>query len=177
MPCLCFRAGTFTPNLKHCCLELTAQRIFVTLWVMVNPKTSVSDALLTLRDHGGGWSSPALSTLVGQTACIYAVSGCDSAIHLADEINNAAVTIPRGIIWAWVLNFPLAIIMLLTYCVNVGSIEEALSGRYPPFVAVFENALHSPSAVTAFTTIILALLVMITISALAATSRQTFAFA
>lgn len=80
-------------------------------------------------------------------------------------------------VWAFVLSFPMAMIMLVTYSMNIGSLDEALSGRYPPFVAVFDNALHSRGAVTAFTTVILTLLVMITISALAATSRQTFAFA
>ena len=80
-------------------------------------------------------------------------------------------------VWAFVLNFPMALIMLVTFCVNVGSLDEALEGRYPPFVAVFANALPTSGALTAFTAVILVLLVMITISALAATSRQTFAFA
>lgn len=114
---------------------------------------------------------------MGQTACIYATSGSDSVIHLADEFDNPALTVPRGMVWAFLLNFPMALIMLVTYTVNLGSADQALRGRYPPFVAVFWNALQSRGAVMAFTVVILALLIMITISALATTSRQTFAFA
>lgn len=81
-------------------------------------------------------------------------------------------------LWAFALNFPLALITLTTYTVNAGPLDEALSGQYPPFVAVFANALmQSTGATTALTTVILALLVMVTISALAATSRQVVAFA
>lgn len=144
---------------------------------MVSPKTSASEAFLQLRDHRAAWSTPSLSALVGQTACIYATSGADAAIHLADEVSNPALTLPRGMVWSFALNFPLAVIMLVTYTVNMGSVEEALKGRYPPFVAVFADALSTSRAVTAFTCIILVLLVMITISALAATARQTLAFA
>lgn len=144
---------------------------------MIDPKTSVTEAFYTIRDNGGGWPSSSISAMVGQIACVYATCGCDSVVHLAGEVDNASLTIPRGMAWAFFLSFPMALIMLVTFCVNLGSMENALSGRYPPFVAVFENALQTRGAVTAFTVTILALLVMITISALAATSRQTFAFA
>jgi hypothetical protein len=83
--------------------------------------------------------------------------------------------------------------MLLTYCFNIGSVEEALKAPVPfgiqlsklryaqadlilP-VSVFQNAVETPKATTAFTVLVLILLTFITISALAAASRQTFAFA
>lgn len=44
-------------------------------------------------------------------------------------------------------------------------------------VYVLRNALADPGATVAFTVIILVLITMVTISSVASTSRQTFAFA
>lgn len=178
LSCVRCRAGLSKANVQ-CTHDRATERlkIFVTLWVMVDPKKSISEAFFQTRDNGGGWPSSTLSMLVGQISCIYAVSGCDSSVHRPDEVDSFAVAVPRGIFWSFVLNLPLAFIMLVTYCINFGSTNYALSGHFPPFVAVFQNALHTASVVTAFTSVILVLLIMITISALAATSRQTFAFA
>ncbi|GAB7361741.1 hypothetical protein MBLNU230_g1788t1 [Neophaeotheca triangularis] len=69
--------------------------------------------------------------------------------------------------------------MLLTYCFCIGSVEEVLRPPYP-FLNVFHSSFGRNAdwgATTAFTAVILALLLMITVNALAVTSRQIFAFA
>ena len=63
-----------------------------------------------------------------------------------------------------------------TFC--IGDIGEALSHTTGyPFIYVFQNATESVGGTTGFVSVVLVLLVMITISALASSSRQMFAFA
>lgn len=65
-----------------------------------------------------------------------------------------------------------------SYLFCIGDISEALSSETGfPFIYVFQNATGSVAGTTRFVVVILILLIMITISSLASTSRQTFAFA
>ncbi|KAK5134732.1 hypothetical protein LTR08_006107 [Meristemomyces frigidus] len=64
------------------------------------------------------------------------------------------------------------------YLFCIDDISDALSSATGfPFIYVFQNATGTTAGTTGFVIVILVLLVMITISALASTSRQTFAFA
>lgn len=65
-----------------------------------------------------------------------------------------------------------------SYAFCIGDIDEALSSPTGyPFIYVLQNATNSVGGTTGFVSIVLILLVMITISALASSSRQMFAFA
>lgn len=65
-----------------------------------------------------------------------------------------------------------------SYAFCIGDIGEALSHTTGyPFIYVLENATKSVGGTTGFVSVVLILLVMITISALASSSRQMFAFA
>lgn len=149
--------------------------VVISLWVLA-PTTPSYDVFFNFKDHGGGWPSTNLATLVGQVSCMFVVIGSDSVAHLSEEVEDAASIVPQAMIWSYVLNAPLAFIMLVTYCFSIGDVEKALASTYP-FVYVFQNAFHSSGATSGFTIVILILLAMITISALASTARQAFAFA
>ena len=149
--------------------------VVISLWVLA-PTKSAADVFFNFKDHGGGWPSTALAVLVGQVSCMFVTIGSDSVAHISEEVEDAAYIVPQAMIWSYILNAPLAFILLVTYCFNIGSVDEALRSAYP-FVYVFQNAFQSSRATSAFTIIILILLAMITISALASTSRQAFAFA
>ncbi|WPH04553.1 Hypothetical protein R9X50_00744500 [Acrodontium crateriforme] len=149
--------------------------VVISLWVMA-PTTATYDVFFNFKDHGGGWPSTELAALVGQVSCMFVVIGSDSVAHLSEEVEDAAAIVPQAMIWSDVLNAPLAFTMLITYCFSIGDIGKALASPYP-FVYVFQNAFQSPGATSGFTVVILILLVMITISAIASTARQAFAFA
>lgn len=150
--------------------------VCVTLWVMVSPKTPPSDVFIHFKDYTRSWPSTGLSVLIGQTTAIFSTIRCDAVAHMAEEVERAAEVVPYGMIWSFVLNMPLTFVMLLTYVFNIGSVEAALHSPYP-FVHVFQDALLTPRASTPFPVVILLLMVMITISTMAATSGQAFAFA
>lgn len=79
-------------------------------------------------------------------------------------------------VWSYFINAPLTLILAITLCYNTGSVEAALESMHP-LVWIFHNTLQSIPATTAFTSLMLILMAMITVSNLATTSRQMFAFA
>lgn len=97
---------------------------------------------------------------------------------MAEEIKDAGVVVPRSMVWSFLINVPFTFGLLIAYLFCIGNVEEALASKTGfPFMYVFQNATKSISATTGLTIVVLVLLTMITISALASTSRQTFAFA
>ncbi|OAA51580.1 Amino acid/polyamine transporter I [Metarhizium rileyi] len=151
--------------------------VIITLLVLA-PKQSASDVFTKFTDNGAGWPSIALTVMVGQVSSMFVVLGSDSVAHMAEEIKDAGIVVPRSMVWSFILNVPLTFGLLLTYLFCIGDVQEALSSKTGfPFIYVFHNATGSTKATTGLTVVVLVLLTMITISSLASTSRQTFAFA
>lgn len=150
--------------------------IVISLWVLTDPKQPAREVFLHFTDNGGQWPRLGLSVLVGQVSCMFVVLGSDGVAHLAEEIEDAGRIVPQSMIWGYLLNAPLAICLAVTYCFNMPSVERAIQSTMP-FVTVFQEAFQHDRVTTAFGIVMLLLVVMITISALASTSRQIFAFA
>lgn len=148
--------------------------IVVMLWILA-PTSTPQEALFTFTNQGG-WPSTALSLLIGQVPMIFTTLGSDSVAHLAEEVENAAVVVPQAMLWSYLVNAPLALLMALTIIFNIGPVENAIQSACP-FVYMFETALQNTQATTAFTIVMLVLLAMVTVSVIASTSRQMFAFA
>lgn len=79
-------------------------------------------------------------------------------------------------LWSYYINAPLTLAMTAVYCFSVISIPRILESPMP-FVIVFQDAFQEARPTTAFATVVLALVVIVAVSSLAATSRQIFAFA
>lgn len=77
---------------------------------------------------------------------------------------------------SFLLNMPLTCIMALTYVFHIRSVDNVLGSTYP-FVALFQDVYRTPAATAGFTVAVLVLMVMVTMSSMASTSRQLFAFA
>jgi choline transport protein len=97
---------------------------------------------------------------------------------MAEEVKDASTIVPRAMVWSFVLNIPFTFGMVISYLYCMPSVADAVSDPTGfPFVYVFRNATGSVGGTTGMTVVILFLITMITISAFASTSRQTFAFA
>ena len=113
--------------------------------------------------------------------CMAALSrsaNVELTVMAAEEISDAGHVVPRSMVWSFFLNIPLTFGLLISYLFCIDDISEALSSPSGyPFIYVFQNATGSVAGATGLTVIILLLLVFITTSAYASTSRQLFAFA
>jgi len=107
--------------------------------------------------------------------------GPDSAVHMSEEIRDASRTLPLGMVWTLALNGATGLVMVITFAFSVDNVDLILEesqglGGFP-FIAVFLNATGSVKATTGMTTIIMILQFCATISNVATTSRQLYAFA
>ena len=69
----------------------------------MTPKTAPAEVFLNFRDHTGTWPSTGLSALVGQISCIFVTLGSDAVAHLAEEVADAAIVVPQGMVWSYIL--------------------------------------------------------------------------
>ncbi|KYK58763.1 amino acid transporter [Drechmeria coniospora] len=151
--------------------------VIITLLVLA-PKQSASTVFTQFTDNGAGWPSISLTVMVGQVSSMFVVLGSDSVAHMAEEIRDASIVVPKSMVWSFLLNMPFTFGLLLTFLFCIGNVEEALATPTGfPFIYVFQNATGSVGGATGLTIVVLVLLIMVTISSLASTSRQTFAFA
>jgi choline transport protein len=71
--------------------------------------------------------------------------GADASVHLAEEVTNAAVNIPRAIICSMLINGLVGFTMMLTvlFCIgtDVESVLETATGY--PFIQVFYSKVFS----------------------------------
>lgn len=151
--------------------------VIIVLLVLA-PKRSASSVFLEFTDNGAGWPSVGWATLVGQVSAIFSVLGSDSVAHMAEEVQESARNVPRAMVWSFVVNIPPTMGLLLTYLFCMPSVADALTDPSGyPFIYVFRQATNSHGGTIGLSVVILFLLLMITISSAASTSRQTFAFA
>lgn len=149
--------------------------VAVALLIMA-PKQPPSEVFTHFTDNGGSWPNMGLTVLVGQVSNMFAVLGCDGIAHLAEEIEDCSTVLPRGMVWTYLINAPLTIVMALVYCFSITSIPEAVHST-SAFITVFHTAFMDPTPTLAFAAVVLGLILMTTISVLASACRQIFAFA
>ncbi|KAI0433806.1 putative GABA permease [Xylaria sp. FL1042] len=135
--------------------------------------TSVFTSWLDL----GGWQTQGLSFSIGILGNVFAFLGADGAIHMSEEIRNAAVVLPRSLLAGLTLNGILGFAMLITILYFVGDIDVALSENpLYPYMSILKENLRSIPAAAVLSAIIVVMAFSVTIAALASTSRLYWAF-
>ncbi|KAI0977179.1 amino acid transporter [Xylaria arbuscula] len=126
----------------------------------------------------GNWQNQGLSFSIGILGNVFAFLGADGAIHMSEEIRNAAVMLPRALLAGLTLNGVLGFAMLIIILYYLGDIDTALSKNPTyPFMAVLESILGSTAGAAALSAIIVVLAFSATTGAFASTSRIYWAFA
>jgi choline transport protein len=147
------------------------------LWAM-GQHVSASEVFgLQNFENLGRWSSIGLSLMVSQISAVYALTCSDSAAHLSEEVQDAGLTIPRSMIWSYIVNGAMGFVFVISFVFAIPNVQDALD--YPagyPFFYVFTEAMPT-NGVTAVTVLGILLLIGGNISINTSTARQTFAFA
>ncbi|KAE8148355.1 amino acid/polyamine transporter I [Aspergillus avenaceus] len=126
----------------------------------------------------GGFPTDGLTFFVGMTGCVFAFAGGDAAVHMAEEVGNATVMIPRAIILSVLINGTLGFTMLIATLFCMGDIDEALASPTGyPFMEIFRQATDSISGALGMSSILLIIAICSVVGMLAATSRQFWSFA
>lgn len=144
--------------------------------VYLAPKSS--DAFVwTDFTNLSGYPSAGLSWLIGQSATAVLFIGYDGACHMAEEVQDAAINVPRAMFFTIFINGALgfATYIFILYC--FGDPDKTFTFDYGlPFVAILYNAVQSKAGATAMISLLIAMYIFATFGFFASASRQAWAF-
>ncbi|KAI7722011.1 amino acid transporter-like protein [Hortaea werneckii] len=150
--------------------------VVIPLWVMA-PRTPV-DAALFDYTNVGGWDTKGLAALIGTVTPLNVLIGYDCTVHMAEELHDASIALPKVIMWSVAPNACLGLLVILTLAFCSGNIEEVLQTRTgEPFVQIFYNATGSKAASSVMVAIVIILLISCCFSEVATASRQLWSLA
>jgi len=146
-------------------------------FVVLGPHDSVSNVFTTFS-NGGNWPTQGLSFFVGLLGNVFAFFGADGAIHMSEEIQNAAVVVPRSMLAAIMINGVLGFGMLLGLLFCLGNLDDAASSATGyPFMEVFQQAVQNTTGAAIMSAFITSMSICATVAILASASRVLWAFA
>ncbi|KAJ5126555.1 hypothetical protein N7448_007334 [Penicillium atrosanguineum] len=149
--------------------------VTATLLAMSYPKKSAAFVFQTSL-NGGGWPTQGISYCVGFIGNIATFAGADASVHMAEEVSNAAVVIPRAIISGMSLNSALGLSMMLTILFCLGDVD-VLGATGFPFIQIFYNSTGSYIGASFMTAIITVLTGACSVGIATTASRMTWSFA
>ncbi|KAL2036554.1 hypothetical protein N7G274_010711 [Stereocaulon virgatum] len=171
--------GTVLPRVERFLLVVYILGFFGVMvpLVYLGPHASAEDVFPKFINDGG-WSSQTLSFFVSLSGNAFLFLGADSVYHMSEEIHNAALVVPRSIIWCIVLNGVVGLSMHIATLFCAGNLLDAITSPYAyPFIKVLRQALNS----VAGTAVILAVIIIIdlgcVIAVVATSSRMLWSFA
>ncbi|KAI4190671.1 MAG: hypothetical protein LQ348_003620 [Seirophora lacunosa] len=149
--------------------------------VAMAPQKASSHDVFTVFENGGEFPSQGLSFLVGLIGTVFAMFGCDSAVHMAEEVQNASVNVPWAMLVTTLFNGAIGfgmVLAVLFVTIDITSVlESPVAALGFPYMQIFYDSVGSAGGATAMTVILLIMTVCGTISALATSSRLIWAFA
>lgn len=151
--------------------------ILVTLLVMTPSLGSNSSVWLTSLNEGG-WPTQGLSYCVGFLGNVATFVGADASVHMAEEVSNAALTIPRAILGAMLINGGVGFAMMVTILYCLGDIDTVLDSPTGfPFIQIFADSVGNIAGATVMGAVVLALTWACAIGIITTASRMTWSFA
>ncbi|KAK4550236.1 hypothetical protein LTR36_003203 [Oleoguttula mirabilis] len=158
------------------CLHVAAFIATVSVFWALGPRIDARTALLDFTDDGG-WTSMGLALMVGQISAVVALSGCDAAAHMSEEVRDAGLSVPRAMFWTFWINGLMAFLVMISYVFAIADIEDAINdpSGFPVIYALRYAA--GPTGAMVLVSIQLVLLMVGNTCYQASTARQTFAFA
>lgn len=151
--------------------------VVTTLWVMTPVKHDAHFVFATALNEGN-WPTQGLSYCVGFLGNVALFVGADASVHMAEEVSNAAKTIPRAIIGSMCINGAVGFVMMITILFCLGDVESVLgTATGYPFIQIFYDSTNSYAGATVMVAIVLALTWMCATGIITTASRMTWSFA
>lgn len=151
--------------------------IVVTLWVMT-PNIGSNASVWLTSYNGGGWPTQGLSYCVGFLGNVATFVGADASVHLAEEVSNAALNIPRAILGAMLINGAVGFIMMVTVLYCLGDTATVLASPTGfPFIQVFADSVGNIAGATVMAGVVLALTWACATGITTTASRMCWSFA
>jgi amino acid transporter len=148
---------------------------FVVLLAM-GDRSGGKEVFTDFQDNAG-WGSIGTACFVGVSGPVITLIGSDSAVHLAEELKDAARQLPRALLITAGVNYLLGFLMLLAFVFVVGNVEEVLATKTgQPWVQVIWNTTQSRTPTIVMSVFIVFFFLFTATNANTTSSRQLFAF-
>lgn len=96
----------FLPHMQNIVLALhTLLYLCLILPVWILAPHTTADVVFTKFEQTGGWPNMHIAVLAGQLSGIAAMTGVDTAAHMAEEVNDASRNVPIAMMAAYFINF------------------------------------------------------------------------
>jgi choline transport protein len=175
--------NVFTPNLLP--------KIEVMIMILhLAGFVAIMAALLSTSDIGsassvwltafntGGWSTQGLSYCVGFLGNVATFVGADASVHMAEEVSNASLTIPRAICAGMIINGLIGFAMMVATLYCLGDPETVLSTKTGfPFIQIFFNSAGTAGGAVGMGVVVLVLTWACSMGITTTASRMTWSFA
>ncbi|KAK8010069.1 hypothetical protein PG990_009034 [Apiospora arundinis] len=144
--------------------------------VLLGEHAQAADVFDTFVNNGG-WSTQGLSFCVGITGSVFAFLGGDAAMHMAEEIKDAPVVVPRSLFAGLMLNGCLGFGMVVACLFSMGDLDAALAENpIYPYMAIFHQAVGSRAGAAAMASLVVVLAFSALTGSMASASRIFWAF-
>jgi choline transport protein len=165
-------------------LQLAGGIFHVTFFVMIvvplvllSPR-STPEFVFTELLNEGGYASNGISWCIGLLTVTYCFLGFDAAIHMSEEVRNAATVIPKILVQTILINGGLAFVFMLVLLFCIGNVHDALNTPTNfPIIQIFYQATGSVHAATAMMCLVIVIGLISSLGVVASVSRLTWAFA
>ena len=170
--------SSLLPKFEGLILILHVVGFFAILFplVILGPHADPKEVFTTFI-NGGNWPTTGLSFMVGLLGNVFAFFGADAAIHMSEEIQNAATVVPQSIMFSILLNGSMGFGMAIALLFCLGDIDAALDTPTGyPFIEIFYQAVQSRTGASIMVGLIIVLALCSTIGTMASASRQLWSF-
>ncbi|CAJ2502234.1 Uu.00g096280.m01.CDS01 [Anthostomella pinea] len=147
--------------------------------VYLAPHIDPADVFSTFL-NGGGWANQALSFFVGFPSGSSALIGADCAVHMSEEIQHAAMVVPRALMYTIIINGSLAFAMIIVMLICLSDLDAAMKSAetlFYPFIQIFYSAVKSREGACVMAGLILVLSMSSSVGIYASASRMMWSFA
>lgn len=110
--------------------------IVATLWSCGSHKSA--SFVFTTSLNEGNWPTQGLSYCVGFLGNVATFVGADASVHMAEEVSNPSLNIPRAITGSMILNGIVGFVMMLTVLFSLGDVQATLNSETDfPYMTIF----------------------------------------
>ncbi|KAK1767913.1 amino acid/polyamine transporter I [Phialemonium atrogriseum] len=158
--------------------SLTSFFVILVSCVARAPSYNSNEFVWTNFVNNSGWSSGAVVFLTGMANPNFIYAGIDGAVHLAEEVSNAAQAVPRALLSTIVIGFTTAFAFALAMLYSLSDFDKVVED--PTGVPIYEiwyQATRSGAAATTFVVILLLIACFALNACQEVSSRLTWAFA
>ncbi|KAH8894554.1 amino acid transporter [Thozetella sp. PMI_491] len=136
--------------------------------------------VFTQFSNVGGWASQGLAFMVGFPTLAGPLVGADCAVHMSEEIRDAATVVPRAIVWSVAINGALAFAMGIAMLFCITDLDSAIAASntvFYPYIEVFRAGVGSTAGAVAMASIVVLISFGSSVSIAATASRMIWSFA